>query len=680
MTDTQACMDVAPDDTTASVVGDSTQPIVYAVSGKRGLLLVSDLATGRCETAIDLGVAGDRLGQPREAAGRVFVPDFSSGRVLVVDIAAHSAIARPAVLPPSTAFELRDEGSLIFYNDPATATAGVISLDGTIREIEKYDASKLGAGGLVTANGRLPDDGSHGTGSDGSGQRKGQNSQEPAGQSTSAPPQQPETGPPSLPSRAPDRSGSASAPPTTVPATGDGPTVRIAISAPQARIGVALTMQAVLVAPDGSTVSGKIASVSWSFGDGASGAGTQVAHAWASAGTFEVAATVHLTDGTSSTPLTSVTVIAQSPPTAALSVTPRTGTAPLTVTADASGSRAGAAPIASYRFDFGDGGGTTASSASNANHRYSADGDYTVTVTVTDSAGNSSATSTSVTVRTGSTPTPTPTQTTQAASAPLRAAVSVPGGTCSDPGADVTVDASGSAGGSGARTYAFDFGDGTSVGPAPSAKATHLYQSSGPFTVTVTVRDTSGATATATSPVTLLHLAASATSVPTGQSVTLTGSGICAGSTLDLNGAGSAMAHNDHVSNPVTFTYSIATTYHYSVHWSESNPYTDSNVVTVTVTDPSPSPLRISASQTSISLGQSLTLTATGGTHGGTVRYEWDETAPGPGANRPSNLIDTPSSVTFTPNMAGTWTFSVRMYDGGGAYIDSVNTVTVTVT
>jgi hypothetical protein len=82
-----ACVDSAVGDTTVSVVGSSTAPLLYLTSGRRGLLLLTDLRTGDCGTAIDLGVRGHSLGQPREADGRVFVPDLTTGRVLVVDVA-----------------------------------------------------------------------------------------------------------------------------------------------------------------------------------------------------------------------------------------------------------------------------------------------------------------------------------------------------------------------------------------------------------------------------------------------------------------------------------------------------------------------------------------------------------------------------------------------------------------
>jgi len=87
----------------------------------------------------------------------------------------------------------------------------------------------------------------------------------------------------------------------------------------------------------------------------------------------------------------------QTPPTAALTVTPASGNAPVTVTANASGSTAGSSPISSYSFDFGDGTTTGPQSGATANHTYQSAGTYKVTVTVTDGNNMTSTASQTVT-------------------------------------------------------------------------------------------------------------------------------------------------------------------------------------------------------------------------------------------------------------------------------------------
>ncbi|HEX9356174.1 MAG TPA: PKD domain-containing protein [Streptosporangiaceae bacterium] len=182
----------------------------------------------------------------------------------------------------------------------------------------------------------------------------------------------------------------------------------------------------------------------------------------------------------------------QTGPTAALSVSPASGTAPLPVTADASGSTAGSAPISSYTFDFGDGTTVGPQSGATATHTYQSAGSYTVTVTVTATDGNNLTSSATRTVTVSAQQTTGPT---------AALSVSPASGTAPLP---VTADASGSTAGSAPITsYTFDFGDGTTVGPQSGATATHTYQSAGSYTVTVTTTDGNNLTSSATKTVTV---------------------------------------------------------------------------------------------------------------------------------------------------------------------------------
>jgi parallel beta-helix repeat protein len=172
-------------------------------------------------------------------------------------------------------------------------------------------------------------------------------------------------------------------------------------------------------------------------------------------------------------------------PTAKLGVSPATGSAPLAVTADASASTPGTAPISSYSFDFGDGTTIAAQQDAVATHTYTAGGNYTVTVTVTDANGLTAKTTQSVTVGQG--------PTAQLTVSPTSGAAPLP----------VTADASASTGGSSPiKSYTFNFGDGTTVGPQPGATANHTYAAAGAYTVTVTVTNGSGLTSQASQTVT----------------------------------------------------------------------------------------------------------------------------------------------------------------------------------
>ncbi|MGN6781702.1 MAG: PKD domain-containing protein, partial [Marmoricola sp.] len=146
-------------------------------------------------------------------------------------------------------------------------------------------------------------------------------------------------------------------------------------------------------------------------------------------------------------------------PTAALQVTPASGTTPVTVTADASGSTDPQGQALTYAFDWGDGSTTTAQASASANHTYADAGTYIPTVTVTDTAGLSDTATGSVTVA--------------AAPQAPKASLTVQPGTATAP-AQVTADASASTDPQGqALSYAFDWGDGSRSASQPSATATH---------------------------------------------------------------------------------------------------------------------------------------------------------------------------------------------------------------
>ncbi|MGO4342616.1 chitobiase/beta-hexosaminidase C-terminal domain-containing protein [Pedococcus sp. 2YAF34] len=86
--------------------------------------------------------------------------------------------------------------------------------------------------------------------------------------------------------------------------------------------------------------------------------------------------------------LVTVTVAADAPPVAALSLSATSGVAPFGVTANASGSTdTDPTPIVSYTFSWGDGTAAVTQAGATATHTYSAAGTFTVTVTAKDSAG-----------------------------------------------------------------------------------------------------------------------------------------------------------------------------------------------------------------------------------------------------------------------------------------------------
>ena len=142
--------------------------------------------------------------------------------------------------------------------------------------------------------------------------------------------------------------------------------------------------------PDGSVQSSII-----NFGDGTAASGPSASHTYSTPGSYTVTATVYDNLGASATATQIVTVSANKPPVAALTVTPTSGIAPVSVTASTAGSSDPDGAIASTSINFGDG---TVVGAASATHTYTIAGTYTVTATVTDNLGASSAASKTVSV------------------------------------------------------------------------------------------------------------------------------------------------------------------------------------------------------------------------------------------------------------------------------------------
>src|SRR5579859_3902165 len=172
------------------------------------------------------------------------------------------------------------------------------------------------------------------------------------------------------------------------------------------------------------------------------------------------------------------------PPTVALTVTPTSGTGPLTVNSSTAGSSDPDGTIASTSIDFGD--GSAAVSATSASHVYNTAGTYIVTANVTDNLGATASKTASVVVSSGANQPPVAalSVTPSSGTAPLNVTASTAGS--SDP--DGTI-----------ASTTINFGDGSAA--VSTATASHVYNTAGTYTVTATVTDNLGASSTKSSTV-----------------------------------------------------------------------------------------------------------------------------------------------------------------------------------
>lgn len=140
--------------------------------------------------------------------------------------------------------------------------------------------------------------------------------------------------------------------------------------------------------------SAPITSLALAFGDGTANVTwtdkTQTqSHTFASGGTFNVILTVTDSNGGTASVVQAITATGgqASGPTSQLTATPTSGTAPLAVAFNASGSTQGTAPITSLRLHFSDNSPdiTWTDKSQAQSHTFSSSGTYTATLTVTDS-------------------------------------------------------------------------------------------------------------------------------------------------------------------------------------------------------------------------------------------------------------------------------------------------------
>jgi hypothetical protein len=266
---TTTALDLRPGDHPLAA-GTTRSRRLYLLTA-RGSLSLCDLSAPDCPDAVPVTPAGADLGAPVESAGRVFVPDYGTGRVWIVDVAQAAVVAEPRVLDPKVRFDLLVRDGVVFFNDPDSEHAGVIRLDGGVRHIAKYD----------------PTDPSRGLGGP----------PRPTPTTTAPPPSAPSTpsvpAPPSgpAPPSAPAQPDASPAPPA-----GPGPApadhaVRITASATTALVGQAVTFRVY------TTVGPAPAGTHWVLGDGQEADSATVSHSWAAPGTYQVSVQATFADG-----------------------------------------------------------------------------------------------------------------------------------------------------------------------------------------------------------------------------------------------------------------------------------------------------------------------------------------------------------------------------------------------
>lgn len=240
-----------------------------------------------------------------------------------------------------------------------------------------------------------------------------------------------------------------------------------------------------------------ITSYRWTFGDGLTGSGVAVTHAYAVAGTYTVQLKVTDESGQSNTSQgTQITIGSPPSPTANFTFSPSTPAANQAVTFDASTSTpaqgAGGQPIVSYTWTFGDNTATQSTSSPTISHTFGFGGTFNVNLVVRDGAGRTSPAKANPVPVAGAVPCtvtelPCATITATPSPAPVNTEVSF-----------VAVVASPGTGASTIVNFQWDFGDGTQQFGANFSTVGYTYRRTGTFQVKVTVTNNVGKSSSAT--------------------------------------------------------------------------------------------------------------------------------------------------------------------------------------
>ena len=279
-------LDLRPTDTVA-VSGSPHADRLYVVAS-RGVLDICDLAAHNCSDAVALDSSDNDLGAAVESGDRVFVPDYTTGQVWVIDLSQRTIVATAQVLSPAAKFQLLTRDGIVFFNDPNSERAGVINLDGVVTKVAKYDPADPTKGlpghqpstsappsvpqppksssappskppSSSPPPSRPPTQSS--ASPPGGGQSATPTAPLPTGPSFPIPVSSPPNGPTTPPPSSPSSSSSPSKPPATL---------TITLSNPDLKFGQTETLS--VKADDGTAVT----AAHWTYGDGESGDGVAV--------------------------------------------------------------------------------------------------------------------------------------------------------------------------------------------------------------------------------------------------------------------------------------------------------------------------------------------------------------------------------------------------------------------
>ncbi len=494
--------------------GDSSRVVIHNPDAE--LLSIADLDRDRC---FDITVSGygTNFGAPVAVDNFVYLADYDTGQVEVVDIEAGEVVASAAFAAAGSEFELELAGGRAWVNQPLGPFAAVLEATDlipvakieTVVAAEVLDVesdeddqpSTIGDTGLriagdsgdqvVSATADAVGDGAAGEGSEGEGDAQaadGTSAVETVGVEAAPEVDGRQVSEPTSETDLEAPASTTSLPPTSLIAN-------FAISA------TAVTVDEEVVLTDFS--SGAPVSWSWDFGDGNGSTEPNVTHSWSEEGVYIVTLTIRDEAGRESLQAVEVSVVAESvllPPTADFVFDVSTIEAGESVTFESQTT----GEVVALAWDFGDGAREIGDVVT---HTFDDVGRFVVTLTASNDAGSTS-TSTVITVLSRVEP-------------PGAVIGSLPGGIVDGQTVSFVSRSTNDP-----TSVQWSFGDGAE---ATGTRAQHSWTRPGTYRVTLTVANDAGRDSTSVQVVVgpsidppVADFTVSATEVSVGEAVTLT--------------------------------------------------------------------------------------------------------------------------------------------------------------
>ncbi|MGD9750619.1 MAG: PASTA domain-containing protein [Acidimicrobiia bacterium] len=114
-------------------------------------LYAADTRRDECPTPIVLDADGQgRYGDPVEKDRLVFVPDFATGEIVIVDVGLERpSVTRSAgIIAGGAEFDLFVDDGLLWIDDRSGDVAGVLLADRSVRNVQKFDPAGTGGGAV----------------------------------------------------------------------------------------------------------------------------------------------------------------------------------------------------------------------------------------------------------------------------------------------------------------------------------------------------------------------------------------------------------------------------------------------------------------------------------------------------------------------------------------------------